>query len=57
MNLRLRRAGYLIDVDHAVDFVFAACTSYRLPEPTRWAHKVAGGEKLTGTENVQPRLC
>ena len=48
--------GHLIDVDHAVEFAFAACTSYRLPEPTRWAHKVAGGEKLPGTADEQPRL-
>jgi deoxyribonuclease V len=48
--------GHLIDVDHAVEFVFAACTGYRLPETTRWAHKVAGGEKLPDVENDQPRL-
>jgi deoxyribonuclease V len=48
--------GHLIDVDHAVEFVFAACTTYRLPEPTRWAHKVAGGEKLPGIADEQPRL-
>jgi deoxyribonuclease V len=38
--------GHLMDVSHAVDFVLKCCTRYRLPEPTRWAHKVAGGEKL-----------
>src|SRR5574341_891094 len=38
--------GHLIDVEHATEFVMACLTSYRLPEPTRWAHKVAGGEKL-----------
>jgi deoxyribonuclease V len=48
--------GHLIDVDQAVEFVFAACTSYRLPEPTRWAHKVAGGETLSGITDEQPRL-
>jgi deoxyribonuclease V len=48
--------GHLIDVEHAVDFVLKSCTGYRLPEPTRWAHKVAGGEKLPGTENSQPQL-
>ena len=36
--------GHLMDVDHAVDFVLRCVTRYRLPEPTRWAHKVAGGE-------------
>ena len=48
--------GHLIDVEHAVEFVLKSCTSFRLPEPTRWAHKVAGGEKLPGTEDSQPRL-
>lgn len=48
--------GHLIDVEHAVKFVTASCVGYRLPEPTRWAHKVAGGEKLPGTEDEQPRL-
>jgi deoxyribonuclease V len=48
--------GHLMDVEHATQFVLDCCTGYRLPEPTRWAHKVAGGEKLPIEENVQPRL-
>lgn len=48
--------GHLMDVEHAVEFVMACCTTYRLPEPTRWAHKVAGGEKLPGTSDSQPQL-
>jgi len=48
--------GHLIDVTHAVEFVLACCAGYRLPEPTRWAHKVAGGEKLPGEDEHQPRL-
>ena len=48
--------GHLIDVEHATEFVMACCTSYRLPEPTRWAHKVAGGETLPGEGDQQPRL-
>jgi len=36
--------GHLIDVDTAVEFVLRCSTGYRLPQPTRWAHKVAGGE-------------
>jgi deoxyribonuclease V len=48
--------GHLMDVEHAVDFVMACVAGYRLPEPTRWAHKVAGGEKLPGTGEDQPRL-
>jgi len=38
--------GHLIDVPHALEFVVKCCTGYRLPEPTRWAHKVAAGETL-----------
>lgn len=38
--------GHLIDVPHAVDFVLRCVRGYRLPEPTRWAHKVAGGAQL-----------
>jgi deoxyribonuclease V len=38
--------GHLIDLPNSVRFVHQCCTLYRLPEPTRWAHRVAGGEKL-----------
>jgi len=38
--------GHLIDVPHALDFVLRCCAGYRLPEPTRWAHKFAAGEPL-----------
>ena len=48
--------GHLIDVEHAVQLVMACCTTYRLPEPTRWAHKVAGGETLPARDDDQPRL-
>jgi deoxyribonuclease V len=48
--------GHLMDVPHAVEFVMACCAGYRLPEPTRWAHKVAGGEKLPGEDKGQPTL-
>jgi deoxyribonuclease V len=40
--------GHLMDVAHAVDFVLKTVTRYRLPEPTRWAHLVAGGKPLGG---------
>ena len=39
-------AGHLIDLPHAVEVVLACCTRYRLPEPIRWAHRVAGGATL-----------
>jgi deoxyribonuclease V len=48
--------GHLIDVMHATQFVLDCCTGYRLPEPTRWAHKVAGGEKLPVRVDDQPSL-
>ncbi len=48
--------GHLMDVEHATQFVLDCCTGYRLPEPTRWAHKVAGGETLPIKENDQPTL-
>jgi deoxyribonuclease V len=38
--------GHLIDIEHSVAFVMDCVTQYRLPEPIRWAHRVAGGEKL-----------
>ena len=38
--------GHLIDLERAVDFTMRCTTKYRLPEPTRWADKVAGGAKL-----------
>lgn len=48
--------GHLIDVQHATEFVLACGTRYRLPEPTRWAHKIAGGEKLPGMDGDQLSL-
>jgi deoxyribonuclease V len=48
--------GHLIDVETATEFVLACSTGYRLPEPTRWAHKVAGGEQLPTEDSDQPRL-
>ena len=48
--------GHLMDVEHATQFVLKCLAGYRLPEPTRWAHKVAGGEKLPGESGSQPNL-
>jgi deoxyribonuclease V len=48
--------GHLMDVKQATEFVLSCHAGYRLPEPTRWAHKVAGGEKLPGQGSDQPRL-
>lgn len=35
--------GHLIDLDSAVSRVLECCKGYRLPQPTRMAHLVAGG--------------
>ncbi len=35
--------GHRIDLPGAIEFTLACCTRYRLPEPTRLAHQVAGG--------------
>ena len=48
--------GHLIDVPHAVDLVLRCVTHFRLPEPTRWAHKFAAGERLPLDDGLQPRL-
>jgi len=38
--------GHRIDVETATALTLRCCTRYRLPAPTRWAHKVAGGAPL-----------
>ena len=38
--------GHRTDLESAVELVLSCCSRYRLPEPTRWAHRVAGGESL-----------
>jgi deoxyribonuclease V len=47
--------GHRIDLPTAIELVLRCTTRYRLPETTRWAHKVAGGAKLD-IEGNQPRL-
>jgi len=46
--------GHRVDLKAAVALVLDCATRYRLPEPTRWAHRVAGGEPLPPTR--QPTL-
>jgi deoxyribonuclease V len=36
--------GNRIDLMRAVEIVLQCCKGYRLPETTRWAHRLAGGE-------------
>lgn len=38
--------GHKISLASAIDLVFKCCKKYRLPETTRYAHRVAGGEEL-----------
>jgi len=35
--------GHRVDLEAAISLVLSCATKYRLPEPTRWAHRVAGG--------------
>ncbi len=34
--------GHRVDLKQAVHYVLACCTRYRLPETTRWAHRLCG---------------
>lgn len=47
--------GHRIDLETAIAYVIGCCKGYRLPEPTRCAHRAAGGEQLRSGE-VQPSL-
>jgi deoxyribonuclease V len=38
--------GHRVDLEMAISLVLTCASRYRLPEPTRWAHRVAGGESL-----------
>ncbi|MCK4470207.1 MAG: deoxyribonuclease V [Anaerolineae bacterium] len=38
--------GHRVDLETAVSLVLGCANRYRLPEPTRWAHRVAGGQPL-----------
>jgi len=38
--------GHKVDLDTAIFYTLRSGRGYRLPEPTRWAHRVAGGAKL-----------
>jgi deoxyribonuclease V len=45
--------GHRIDLETAIRFVLGCCKGYRLPETTRYAHKVAGGEQVTMGQEQQ----
>jgi len=47
--------GHKVDLPSAIEYVLSCGTNYRLPETTRYAHRVAGGERLQ-IEASQPSL-
>lgn len=46
--------GHRVDLETAVSLVLDCAPTYRLPETTRWAHRVAGGASLPGADEPQP---
>jgi deoxyribonuclease V len=38
--------GHKIDLGSAIKYVINCCRGYRMPETTRWAHRIAGGERV-----------
>jgi deoxyribonuclease V len=47
--------GHQVDLATSIHYVLACCRGYRLPETTRWAHRVAGGE-VPPLQGRQPTL-
>ncbi|MCL7454196.1 MAG: endonuclease V, partial [Anaerolineae bacterium] len=47
--------GHRIDLNTAVDFVLRCTRGYRLPETTRYAHRLAGGAQLHIGPTAAPR--
>ena len=39
--------GHRVGLETAIRYVLACCTRYRLPETTRWAHRVAGEDSIS----------
>jgi deoxyribonuclease V len=48
--------GHRMDVPNSIRFVMSCLAGYRLPETTRWAHRVAGGETLPKGDIGQGKL-
>jgi deoxyribonuclease V len=40
--------GHRMTLERAIEIALGCCTRYRLPEPVRWAHRVAGGQVFPG---------
>lgn len=45
--------GHRIDVQTSLELTLQVCTRYRLPEPTRWAHRVADGSDFPPGRRVR----
>jgi deoxyribonuclease V len=43
--------GHRISLETAIDYVMACITKYRLPETTRWAHRLASGMAQGSADN------
>ncbi len=43
--------GHLIDIDSSVNLVFACLRSYRLPETSRWAHRLANEFRMRSLDS------
>jgi deoxyribonuclease V len=48
--------GHKVDLGTAIEYTLRCGSGYRLPEPIRWAHRVAGGGKLPGPRAEQSSL-
>ena len=48
--------GHKIDLPMALEYTMRCAGGYRVPEPTRWAHLVAGGAKLPAARPAQASL-
>ncbi|MCL4396066.1 MAG: deoxyribonuclease V [Chloroflexi bacterium] len=47
--------GHRTTLAQAIEVVMGCCRGYRLPETTRWAHRIAGGEELNVRSLVRGR--
>jgi deoxyribonuclease V len=48
--------GHRVSLETAVSYVLDCAPRYRLPEPTRLAHKVASGEGTAGPQWITGRV-
>jgi deoxyribonuclease V len=46
--------GHRVDLETAIALVLGCAPRYRLPEPTRWAHRVASGAEFPITWSSIP---